>query len=333
MKHIKTFEDFINESMSKSQERKWKSDEKKWFRFLRNSGKEPANDPKAFVVDAYNQGFPKEAIVAALQDHGHNKDDAETYFYNMVGQYESVNEGTTPTFKKLIKKAKAIGIETVGELEDLLYDDEFANASPHISGADFEIAKKHLKLRESVNEAYTKQSAIKAMGKSHDAILTTKSGDEYIIYNPDSGNDDNTATWKKDGVEGFPEGGGEGDEKLIKYSDIKSIKESVNEGSYEDFITYHGREIKSLITKIQKISKRFDDDKISEENMQKAYEDIENIYDREVVGIIDDIMSGSRGTDVRSIAQTAISMQDRTGTEMRQVVNGMEDFVNSRFLR
>ena len=56
-----------------------------------------------------------------------------------------VNEGTTPTYKALIKRAKALGIETVDELEDLIAD-EFEDAEPHISGADFEVAKKQLRL-------------------------------------------------------------------------------------------------------------------------------------------------------------------------------------------
>jgi len=58
-----------------------------------------------------------------------------------------VNEGPTPTFKRLIKRAKELGIETVDELDDLIYK-EFEDATPHISGADYEIAKKKLRLDE-----------------------------------------------------------------------------------------------------------------------------------------------------------------------------------------
>ena len=70
------------------------------------------------------------------------------------GIKESLLEGTTPTFKALMKRAKALGIETVSELEDLI-GDEFDGAEPHISGADFEIAKKKLRLEESTNEGKT----------------------------------------------------------------------------------------------------------------------------------------------------------------------------------
>jgi hypothetical protein len=243
-------------------------------------------------------------------------------------------------------------------------------------------------IEESVNEAYTKQSAIKAMGKSHDAILTTKSGDEYIIYNPDSGNDDNTATWKKDGVEGFPEGGGEGDEKLIKYSDIKSIKESINEGrdklitkktwdnlsdqereeklltafkdpdeagehigdtwdqlpdvalanmyeakalnegSYEDFISDHGKEVKRLANEVYKLGAASNKGDIPEETFMGAFAYIEGIYDSEPVSMIDDMTFGGRKVSLKDIAEVAINMQNRHGTEMSQVVYCMEDFIN-----
>jgi hypothetical protein len=84
---------------------------------------------------------------------------------------------------------------------------------------------------KSIDEGYNKKSAIKAMGKSDDAILTTKDGDEFIIYSPSSGNDDNAATWKADGVMGTIEDDGES--AFIKYTDIKSIKESINEASVQ----------------------------------------------------------------------------------------------------
>ena len=53
---------------------------------------------------------------------------------------------TTPTYKRLIKKAKELQITTKDELYDLMCTDEFADATPFLTGADFEIAKKHLKL-------------------------------------------------------------------------------------------------------------------------------------------------------------------------------------------
>jgi hypothetical protein len=64
-----------------------------WDNFIRNAANQPANDPKLFVKDAYDTGFDKDDIINALQQKGgHSLDDAETYYYNIVGQYEPVNE-------------------------------------------------------------------------------------------------------------------------------------------------------------------------------------------------------------------------------------------------
>jgi hypothetical protein len=69
-------------------------EERSWLKFLDNANTQPANDPKLFVKNAYDAGFPEVAIVDALQTNGrHDKDSAETYYYNVVGQYvDSINE-------------------------------------------------------------------------------------------------------------------------------------------------------------------------------------------------------------------------------------------------
>lgn len=56
---------------------------------------------------------------------------------------------TTPQFKKLIKRAKELQIESVYELENLIGTDEFSDEETPITGADFEIAKKQLKLKQT----------------------------------------------------------------------------------------------------------------------------------------------------------------------------------------
>jgi hypothetical protein len=99
----KTFDDWkLNESMVSS-------DERKWIKFLKNAAKQPANDPKSFVKDAWDEGYPEIAIVDALiSNGGHNKDDAETYYFNVVGQYESVNESNTEDANKELQVYFAI---------------------------------------------------------------------------------------------------------------------------------------------------------------------------------------------------------------------------------
>lgn len=64
---------------------------------------------------------------------------------------ESLNEGTTPQYKRLIKRAKEEGVSTDSELYDLI-SDEFSD--DQITGADYEEARKVLKITEStLNEA------------------------------------------------------------------------------------------------------------------------------------------------------------------------------------
>lgn len=89
-----------------------------------------------------------------------------------------VNEGPTPTFKRLIKRAKELGIETVDELDDLIYK-EFEDASPHISGADYEIAKKKLRLDEE--ELDEMNSTASAGGEYNTPYAFGKADDEDVV--------------------------------------------------------------------------------------------------------------------------------------------------------
>jgi hypothetical protein len=68
---------------------------------------------------------------------------------------------------------------------------------------------------------------MKAM-KQDDGIIQLANGDEFIIYNPDNGNDENTAMWNDKVIFALDQ---DGEEHEVKYSDIVSYNESeVNEG-------------------------------------------------------------------------------------------------------
>ena len=66
--------------------------------------KTAANDPKLFVKTAYDNGYSEKQIENFLQKAGHSKDDAETYLYNIVGQYDTgfasngINETAKPDY-------------------------------------------------------------------------------------------------------------------------------------------------------------------------------------------------------------------------------------------
>ena len=64
---------------------------------------------------------------------------------------------------------------------------------------------------------YNKKSLLKKLGSAHDAIIQTGNGKEYVIYNPDSNNDDNAAMWNDNSVFAVDQ---DGEEHEIAYKDI-----------------------------------------------------------------------------------------------------------------
>jgi hypothetical protein len=75
-----------------------------------------------------------------------------------------------------------------------------------------------------VTEAkYDKKKLLKAIENSDDAMILVK-GKEYIIYNPDNGNDDNAAMWGDKTIMALDQ---DGEEHEFKYSDIERFSESV----------------------------------------------------------------------------------------------------------
>ena len=93
---------------------------------------------------------------------------------------------------------------------------------------------------DPIFENYTKQSLLKALGNADDALIQTHvspgekgegdyrlDGQEYVIYNPNSNNDDNAAMWNSDDyVVALDK---DGEEYEIAYADIMRI--NLEEGS------------------------------------------------------------------------------------------------------
>jgi len=87
---------------------------------------------------------------------------------------------------------------------------------------------------------YNKKSLLKKLGKADDATIQTGNGKEYVIYNPDSNNDDNAAMWNDNSVFAVDQ---DGEEHEIDYKDIGLVlvESNVNEAevsSAEDFREY-----------------------------------------------------------------------------------------------
>jgi hypothetical protein len=79
------------------------------------------------------------------------------------------------------------------------------------------------KTLQPVNEKnHDKKSVLKALGKNDDAMILYR-GQEYIIYNPDNGNDENTEMWGDKTVFALDQ---DGDEIEVAYKDIERIDAS-----------------------------------------------------------------------------------------------------------
>ena len=83
---------------------------------------------------------------------------------------------------------------------------------------------------EFVKEKYDKKGLLKALGKNDDGIILVK-GQEYIIYNPDNGNSDNTDMWGEETIIALDR---DGEEVEFKYSDIERFDEAYD-GNMADF--------------------------------------------------------------------------------------------------
>ena len=96
--------------------------------------------------------------------------------------------------------------------------------------------------KADLKENYTKEKLLKRLGNADDARIQTGDGREYIVYNPNSNNDDNAAMWHDDSVHAVDQDGGEHE---IHYKDIglvmvdETTNESNQEESIADFIIKH----------------------------------------------------------------------------------------------
>ena len=80
--------------------------------------------------------------------------------------------------------------------------------------------RKYLTEGKLLQENYNKESLLKALGDDDDAMIQLSDGRNFIIYNPNSNNQDNADMWHDDVVFGVNK---DGDEQEIEYSDISGI--------------------------------------------------------------------------------------------------------------
>ena len=306
MKHVKLFEQFVNEQF-----------EVHYSDGIR-AAKKFSNKAKAeqFMQDLIKRKDMREVAIYKADSgfHGTHQTDRVIAFWGDGSYLDNVSKKDADLAAKKIDESVNEGVYVPSNIE------EFAKRRGALP-----LVKKIAKWAEKAGENINGGTAI---GKGYDTLILDlrHHGGEIRI------------NLRNDEVTLFGEPIKDAKSFKKVYDEHQGVNENeinegyVNEGSYEDFITDYGREVKSLSKKIQSIGKKFDSGKISEEGMEKAFKTIENRYDREAVSVIDGIMNDNGRTDLREIAQIAVQMQNRTGTEMQQIVNAMEDFVYSREL-
>lgn len=135
----------------------------------------------------YEEGHWPEQIEDLVDHYNFDLDEFQQEWLYYL-ESSDINESTTASYKELIKRAKQLGIETVSELEDLI-SDEFDDENNPITGADFEIAKKQLKVNESNDtidwELQNHTSSLKFIYPPKPDSLTKKFLD-FIYQNPGS---------------------------------------------------------------------------------------------------------------------------------------------------
>ncbi len=107
---------------------------------------------------------------------------------------------------------------------------------------------------------------------------------------------------------------------------MSRISKLLNEGTRDDFISNYGKELKKLLKAATNILN--DANKLSDDNYETFIKKMEKTlspYDKQVVSyIIDD---SPRGLQYDDFVRLAMDIQNRFGTEPRQVVNALDDFV------
>ena len=178
----------------------------------------------------------KKALTNELDDAvaGKNKDvklviseGVMSDIHQMIGNHKSFDTFQKEFFKeyghkKVMKKTP----EFLGWLRALYNDFEYTSG-------------------EVVEEKYTKKSLLKKLGDADDAMIQTGNGKEYIIYNPDSNNDDNAAMWHAKSVFALDQ---DGEEHEIAYKDIGLVMvESVSTVNEKDDAGTHLDNLADLV--------------------------------------------------------------------------------------
>lgn len=99
----------------------------------------------------------------------------------------------------------------------------------------------------------------------------------------------------------------------------------INEGSYTNFLTNYGKQIKTALNQLRKINKVITDGLSNESDYEKGFDNLLSKYDELVVNGIDRMLMSAKYIDETDIAELAIRNSDKNGTEPQFVIFAIED--------
>lgn len=94
--------------------------------------------------------------------------------------------------------------------------------------------------------------------------------------------------------------------------------------TYDNFIDSYAVELKKAISDFKKL----DEYTITEEDLKKAYDKVNGIYDRGVADEFERFLGDKKRLTIVALANIAFDNHNRYGTEMRQILNALEDYVS-----
>lgn len=105
------------------------------------------------------------------------------------------------------------------------------------------------------------------------------------------------------------------------------MKTKLTEGSYDEFIDKYASEIAKLKVAMKRLSQKVAKDQELGYPVD-ALEEIGKIYDPPVLKSIERWIHSPSEMTVRSVAQLGIDINNKYGTEMRQVINALNDLLS-----
>ena len=185
-----------------------------------------------YANDVYRDGFKSE--IEAYKDAIAYLSEGELNEASRRNVHKAAKQGSYPAVIVVVQDGKVIHQEPVST-------PDVAPATFNVMQEKYPKALLHLEdktgkrlFSESVTEAkFNKKSLMRAM-KKDDGFIQLGNGQEYVIYNPNNGNDDNSDMWDDKVIFALDQDGGEHE---IKYSDIVSYNEGLKINLKQDHLS------------------------------------------------------------------------------------------------